>query len=149
VVTYGSDGISAVDRADDVPEPVPELPARLRKIVERRLTTGDARDLRLDLSACTALERNVLATLADVPYGEVITYAELANAAGYPGAHRAVGSALSRNPIPLLIACHRVVRSDGAIGEFGWGVDTKRALLRFEGVELRGDRWRFASAARR
>jgi len=145
VVGYHAAGIVSVDRFGEVPGTVDELPAELAAVFDRRLATGDDRDLQLDLSACTELERDVLTAVAAVPFGEVITYAELAAAAGRARAVRACASAVGRNPIPLLIPCHRVVRSDGTIGEFGWPVEIKRALLVAEGVELRGDRWRLGS----
>ncbi len=70
-----------------------------------------------------------------MPYGQVITYGDLARQIGNPGAARAVGGALNRNPLPLVVPCHRVV-SKGGIGGFALGGDIKRTLLQLEGVRL-------------
>ncbi len=67
-----------------------------------------------------------------IPFGEVRTYAELADAAGSPRAVRAAGNAMARNPIPIIVPCHRVLRSGGALGGYGGGVETKRWLLGLE-----------------
>jgi AraC family transcriptional regulator of adaptative response/methylated-DNA-[protein]-cysteine methyltransferase len=80
----------------------------------------------------TPLQRRVWAALCAIPAGETRTYAELAAAAGAPHAVRAVASACARNRIALVIPCHRVVRSGGATGEYRWGADRKRELLRRE-----------------
>jgi methylated-DNA-[protein]-cysteine S-methyltransferase len=73
----------------------------------------------------------------DVPFGETVSYGELAEMAGRPGAARAVGNAMSRNPLPIVVPCHRVVAAGGRIGGYGpSGIPTKRFLLALEGVEL-------------
>lgn len=98
---------------------------------------GDRRgfDLPLDWRLATPFRRAVLETLVDaVPYGETTSYGELAAAAGRPGAARAVGGAVGANPLPVVVPCHRVVRSDGSLGGYGGGPDRKRLLLRLEGV---------------
>jgi len=82
----------------------------------------------------------VLELVSLIPRGRVTTYAELARAAGRPGAWRAVGNLLSRNPRPIEIPCHRVVRSDGRVGGYSLGEGRKVELLREEGVEVRGGR---------
>ena len=105
---------------------------------------GDARPLRdalVDLTSVRSpFRRRVLETLRrDVPWGETVTYGELAEMAGTPGAARAVGTAMARNPVPLAVPCHRVVASGGRIGGYGGGmhgIATKRALLALEGVHL-------------
>ena len=102
---------------------------------------GPLRDTPLDLSAIgSPFRRHVLETLrSDVPWGETVTYGELAEMAGTPGAARAVGTAMARNPVPLAVPCHRVVASGGRIGGYGGGmhgIATKRALLALEGVHL-------------
>ena len=87
----------------------------------------------------TPFRRLVFEALLDnVPKGSLITYSELASAAGSPGSSRAVGSALSSNPWPLVVPCHRVVRSNGHIGPYsaGSGIFTKRSLLVSEGLEI-------------
>ncbi len=89
----------------------------------------------LDWSLCTGFNRRVLQELADgVPYGTVVGYQTLADRVGEPGAARAVGVAMGANPLPVVVPCHRVVESDGGIGGFGGGLETKRALLALEGV---------------
>jgi len=93
---------------------------------------------RSGLSGVGEFRERVLRTLArDVPWGETVTYGELADMAGAPRAARAVGTAMARNPVPILIPCHRVVAARG-IGGYGLaGVPMKRALLALEGVHVR------------
>lgn len=90
----------------------------------------------VDLTRAGPFEREVLAVLRRIPAGEVRTYGEVARAVGQPGAARAVGTACARNPVPLLIPCHRVVRSDGGLGGYSLtgGVGLKRRLLDAEGA---------------
>jgi methylated-DNA-[protein]-cysteine S-methyltransferase len=90
----------------------------------------------VDLSRVGPFEREVLQALLRIPPGHVKTYGEIARAVGDPGAARAVGTACARNPLPLLIPCHRVVRSDGGLGGYSMrgGVDLKRRLLESEGA---------------
>ena len=98
--------------------------------VARALGTGDATALRFDLSSLTSFQRRVLEETVRIPAGQVMSYGELAVRVGHPGAARAVGSAMRANPIPVLIPCHRVVRSDGSIGNYsGGGPGRKRFLL--------------------
>ena len=89
----------------------------------------------LDLGLAAPFARKVLVKLCDVPYGQLTTYGELAVRAGSPRAARAVGGAVGRNPIPIVIPCHRVVAGNG-LGGFGGGLPMKRALLAIEGVDL-------------
>ncbi|MFW6137858.1 MAG: methylated-DNA--[protein]-cysteine S-methyltransferase [Spirochaetota bacterium] len=88
----------------------------------------------------TAFQKEVLRKTADIPYGRVSTYRQIAHSMGNPGALRAVGGALARNPLPLIIPCHRVIRSNGSPGGFGGGmgkgVDIKLKLLSLEGIKL-------------
>jgi O-6-methylguanine DNA methyltransferase len=92
---------------------------------------------RFDLRSVTDFERSVLMKAREIPRGEVRTYAWIAAQIGHPAAVRAVGSALRKNPVPLLIPCHRVVRSDGHIGQYALGgSNNKRAILAYEGVAL-------------
>ena len=81
----------------------------------------------------TAFQRKVLAALQAIPYGETRSYKEVAAAIGKPRAVRAVGAANGRNPIPIIIPCHRVIGSDGSLTGFGGGLAAKRALLALEG----------------
>lgn len=92
---------------------------------------------RFDLRSVTEFERAVLLKAREIPAGQVRTYGWIAAAIGAPGAARAVGSALRKNPVPVLIPCHRVVRSDGKIGEYALGgPEAKRAILRAEGLAV-------------
>jgi methylated-DNA-[protein]-cysteine S-methyltransferase len=85
----------------------------------------------------TPFRQRVLAAAAAIPYGEVRSYRWLAiEATGRPGASRAVGGAMAANPLPLIIPCHRVIRSDGDLGGFAGGLELKARLLALEGVEL-------------
>ena len=85
----------------------------------------------------TAFEADCVRALAAVPYGEVLSYGELARMAGRPGAHRAAGGVCARGTLSILVPYHRVIRSDGTIGPYGPdGVDEKRRLLALEGVAL-------------
>lgn len=122
--------------------------SRLMKRVTQGTATAREITAACDLSSSTEFERKVFAALAKVRRGRVISYGELAAAAGSPRAARAVGSALGKNPIPILLPCHRVVATKG-IGGYGgsasrgWrpaGQDPiafKRALLAREGVQVR------------
>src|SRR5213592_202165 len=91
-------------------------------------------DVELDLDGYTAFQRAVVETLQRVPWGEVVTYGELAALAGHPNAQRAAGSVCAHNRFPLVVPCHRVVAAAG-IGRYGSsGVEYKRRLLELEGV---------------
>jgi methylated-DNA-[protein]-cysteine S-methyltransferase len=93
-------------------------------------------DVALDLDWCTLFQRRVAEALRAVPYGETVTYGELAALAGHPNAQRAAGSFCARNRMPLLLPCHRVVAA-GGLGSYGsLGLDYKRRLLELEGVAL-------------
>ncbi|WP_338695423.1 methylated-DNA--[protein]-cysteine S-methyltransferase [Streptomyces sp. Q6] len=92
-------------------------------------------DLPLDWSLIAGFHREVLRELAaGVSYGAVVGYGDLARRVGQPGAAQAVGTAMGANPLPVVVPCHRVVESDGGIGGFGGGLETKRKLLALEGV---------------
>ena len=110
-------------------------PASLRALV-RNLKGKGRRELRFDLRGLSEFERAVLMKALEIPPGEVRPYSWIAREIGRPGAVRATGSALAKNPVPLLIPCHRVVRSDGHIGNYSLGgARNKRTLLEFEGAE--------------
>jgi methylated-DNA-[protein]-cysteine S-methyltransferase len=91
-------------------------------------------DPAVSLDSLTPFDRKVLQTCRTIPAGETTTYGDLAVRVGHPGAARAVGSALAHNPIPLIIPCHRVLRTDGTLGGFSapGGISTKHRLLRHE-----------------
>lgn len=89
-------------------------------------------DLPLDLRLSHGFRRKVLARLARVDYGTTASYTAVARASGSPRAVRAVGSACASNPLPVVVPCHRVVRSDGTLGGYAGGLNVKRALLKLE-----------------
>ncbi|MBI2704100.1 MAG: methylated-DNA--[protein]-cysteine S-methyltransferase [Actinobacteria bacterium] len=97
-------------------------------------------DLPIDWSLTTGFRRGVLQELATVPFGTIVTYKDLAERVHSPKAARAVGSAMAANPLPLVVPCHRVLQSGGALGNYGGGdgPPTKAWLLRHEGVDLSG-----------
>ncbi|MGI9232262.1 MAG: methylated-DNA--[protein]-cysteine S-methyltransferase [Woeseiaceae bacterium] len=88
-------------------------------------------DLPLQLNG-TEFQVSVLQALQNIPYGETVSYGEIAKRIGRPKAMRAVGAANGRNPIPIVVPCHRVIGSSGDMTGFGGGIDTKEALLRLE-----------------
>lgn len=146
-IAYNQLGISAVMRADDVAaceeafrvrfgraiHRAVEPPAALLAAIKARLQ-GASANLRFDLRGLSEFERAVLLKALEIPAGEVRPYSWIAREIGRPKAVRAVGSALGDNPVPLLIPCHRVVRSDGRIGDYIFGSETKRAVLEAEGA---------------
>lgn len=87
----------------------------------------------LDWRLIHGFQEKVLRATHAVPYGHTLTYGEVAAEAGNPRAHRAAGTALGRNPIPLIVPCHRITRSGGIPGNYGGGPEMKRALLKLEG----------------
>lgn len=89
-------------------------------------------DLALDLQLARGFRRDVLDRLREIDYGATASYAQVAAAAGSPRAVRAVGSACATNPLPVVVPCHRVLRSDGALGGYAGGLDAKRSLLELE-----------------
>jgi O-6-methylguanine DNA methyltransferase len=152
-VAYGARGISLVERAHDPGEfeaqfqatfgrtvhPVERAPDLVQKVIDARVWGRADRPVKvaLDLTQLPEFERSVLMKTLEIPRGEVRPYAWVAAEIGKPLAVRAVGNALARNPIPFVIPCHRVVRSDGRIGNYGAGGPTaKRAVLASEGVDL-------------
>jgi methylated-DNA-[protein]-cysteine S-methyltransferase len=93
-------------------------------------------DLPLDFSGLSPFTKSVLTATADVPFGQVRSYQDIARSVGNPGATRAVGNALHRNPIPLVVPCHRIVRSDSTLGGYAGGPEVKQQLLKLEGASL-------------
>ncbi len=111
-------------------------PSEARRQLEAYLAgERDAFDLPVRLLG-TAFQVRVWTALLDIPVGETRSYGELAAALGRPGAARAVGSANGRNPIPIVVPCHRVVGADGSLTGFGGGLALKQWLLEHEGAEL-------------
>jgi methylated-DNA-[protein]-cysteine S-methyltransferase len=89
-------------------------------------------DLPLDWRLSDGFRRRVLHHLGDIAYGSTASYAAVAAAVGHPRAARAVGTACATNPLPVVVPCHRVVRSDGSLGGYGGGIPAKQALLQLE-----------------
>lgn len=122
--------------ADRVSPRVLRAPARLddtaRELDEYFRGGRQTFELALDLRLARGFRRTVLDRLRTVRYGATTTYAELAAAAGSPRAVRAAGSACATNPLPLVVPCHRVVRSDGSVGQYAGGAAAKRTLLALE-----------------
>lgn len=114
---------------------VQTLPAALARRLQRPGRDLGRRSLRVDLRGLSEFEAAVLRKAQEIPRGEVRTYAWVAREIGHPAAVRAVGTALGKNPVPLLIPCHRVVRTDGRIGDYVFGTPAKRRLLDGEGID--------------
>ena len=105
----------------------------------RSFLAGEVVDFGLDVIAlerCSEFQKRVLLAVHEIPRGWVSTYGRIARSSEVPGGARAVGGALSRNPFPIVIPCHRVIRSDGELGGFGGGLRMKRTLLELEGIEF-------------
>ncbi len=122
--------------SDRISPRVLEAPARLdlaaRELDEYFAHRRRTFDLPLDLQLASGYRREVLEQLRHVAYGTTTSYAGLAAATRSPRAVRAVGTACATNPLPLVVPCHRVVKSDGSIGNYGGGVEAKRVLLALE-----------------
>jgi O-6-methylguanine DNA methyltransferase len=110
-------------------------PDRLAKHLHRTVETGRLGSLPVDLSSIGEFQRKVLEKCSEIPPGEIRPYGWIAREIGSPSAVRAVGTALGRNPVPVLIPCHRVVRTDGRIGNYAYGTPMKRSLLEHEGLD--------------
>ena len=124
--------------AERVSPRVIESPARLdglrRELDEYFEGRRREFEVPLDRALLGPFARKVLGRTAKIPYGQVSTYSEVAAAAGSPRASRAAGNALARNPIPIVIPCHRVLRSGGGMGGYAGGLDRKARLLALEGA---------------
>jgi len=94
----------------------------------------DFTDSRLNLDNYTNFQKKVLQTVKKIPYGEIRSYKEAAEAADYPRAYRAVGNTMKNNPLPLIVPCHRVIKSDGSLGGFSaeGGINLKQKMLALE-----------------
>ena len=141
LVSWGDAGLTGIAPPDllvprlggRTPTPVATLPADLRAALDRRLR-GERAEVDVDLGSLTPFARDVLVKAGDIPFGEVRSYGWIAQEIGRPAAVRAVGSALGRNPVPVVVPCHRVVRTDGAVGHYAFGQAMKLQLLEMEGV---------------
>lgn len=150
-VGFNVRGVSFVDlTADFDPEDRRAVeatpPAGWVAKIEQAIERGRPGDLPVDLARVTPFQRTVLEVAATIPYGQVRPYGWLADRIGNRGAVRAVGTTMAKNPVPLIIPCHRVVRSDGKIGAYSLGgAHNKSDLLGHEGVDLE---WLASLAAR-
>lgn len=137
-VAFAIEGHDAVLQrlADRLSPRVLEAPARLddvaRELDEYFAGRRRSFDLPLDLTLSSGFRRDVLQHLPDIAFGRTQTYTEVAAAVGNPRAVRAVGSACATNPLPVVVPCHRVLRSDGSLGGYLGGLDAKRTLLALE-----------------
>jgi methylated-DNA-[protein]-cysteine S-methyltransferase len=113
--------------------PIDPVRRQLEEYFDKRRTEFD---LPIDLRLSAEFSVRVLKELALVPYGEVTTYGALAARADRPRAARAVGTVMNRNPIPIVLPCHRVVGANGSLTGYGGGLDRKELLLRLEGAML-------------
>lgn len=120
-------------RALEATEPLEDTAAQLDEYFRGTRRTFE---LRLDLANISGFHRQILDRLADVPYGTLTTYATLAQEAGRPRAARAVGGAMNRNPLPIVLPCHRVVGSNGKLTGYAGGLSRKKNLLTLEGISL-------------
>lgn len=118
--------LEGAGRFDDVRRELDEYFARRRRSF----------DVALDWALVGPFGRRVLRATAAIPFGETRTYAQVAAAAGSPHGSRAAGNALGANPIPIIVPCHRVLRSGGGLGGYTGGLHRKELLLRIEGVQL-------------
>ena len=149
-VAWNGRGVSAVDAAGNPRlfeerfgravgrpiRPAAAIPPRLERALARRLAGDRRATLDLDLRGRTDFERAVWSKALEIPRGEVRPYGWIAAEIGRPRAVRAVGTALANNPVPLVVPCHRVVRSDGFIGQYSLGGPAnKRAILATEGLD--------------
>ncbi len=149
-VAWAAGGITAVERAGDPDgfeteyelrhgrpvRRVDKMPSRMLTAVRERFAGGHPDGPSIDLGTLTEFEQAVLRKTSEIPYGEVRPYSWVAREIGRPRAVRAVGSALAGNPVAFVIPCHRVVRADGRIGEYGaGGPEAKREVLTHEGID--------------
>jgi O-6-methylguanine DNA methyltransferase len=145
IVTFNPDGVSSVDIADGFEDryrdrfgrPLirAEAPSAWGRHISEAIERGTPGKLPVDLRSVTDFQKRVLHTTATIPKGEVRPYGWVAREIENPRAVRAVGTALAHNPVPLIIPCHRVVRSDGQIGNYSLGgPHIKVDLLQHEGA---------------
>ncbi len=138
-IQWSDRGITRVElppaAAGEEDTPPPEIRRAAQSIQEHLAGRTVRFDLPVDLGSVSSFEKRVFEALRKTSPGETLSYADLAVRAGRPGAARAVGNALKKNPVPVLVPCHRVLAAGGKIGGFSapGGTDTKRRLLSLEG----------------
>lgn len=139
IYTFGNTAGAMDDVARRVSPRMIEAPKRLdgvaRQLDEFFAGRRTKFNLSLDWSLTVGFTRKVLKVTERIPFGKTMTYAQVAEKAGSPRGMRAAGNALGSNPIPIIVPCHRVLRSDGTVGGYGGGPDKKILLLELEGHE--------------
>ena len=149
-VSFNERGVSSIVLGEDVSEfedrfepqfgrpvfPVTAPPSRLARALDKSLRTNRLGTLQIDWDGMSEFQQAVLRKTAEILPGEVRPYSWVAKEIGNPKAVRAVGTALARNPIPIVVPCHRVVRNDGHLGNYYYGTEVKRAVLASEGANI-------------
>ena len=120
---------------------LPELSARRlqrerRELQEYLAGRRERFEVSIDLRHVTPFQRKVLAATSRIPFGCCTSYSDIARRIGQPQARRAVGGALNKNPVAIVVPCHRVIAADGSIGGYGGGLNVKRTLFEIEGINL-------------
>ena len=136
--------ISSAAFSEVVPSSEPTLPptlpvlARTIKLLDIYFAGGpiDFAEISVQLAYGTEFQQRVWKTIREIPYGEVRSYQWIADRIGRPKSARSIGNAVGANPVSILIPCHRVIRSNGALGGYGGGLDRKRQLLVLEGQDI-------------
>jgi AraC family transcriptional regulator of adaptative response/methylated-DNA-[protein]-cysteine methyltransferase len=134
-VLFSAQGIHALRFSNSpkagaaLPKPAASLPAQWTQVIQAAACGGKVNGKIPLAPKGTAFQQKVWTEIARIPRGQTVHYGEIAHAMGSPKAVRAVGVACGRNPIALLIPCHRVVRKDGSLGGYAWGVERKQRLL--------------------
>jgi methylated-DNA-[protein]-cysteine S-methyltransferase len=131
----GVQALTFIPRLTDVTESASNHVMRILLDELERYFAGELRvfTVPLDPTGGTAFQRSVWSALQEIPYGTTKSYQDIAGQIGKPTATRAVGSANGRNPIPIIIPCHRVIKADGTLGGYSSGIEIKKALLGLEG----------------
>lgn len=137
---YGADDRALQELADKISPRVMHVPAALdevrRELDEYFEARRTAFGLRIDWVLMGPFQQKVLKATHRIPFGQVATYRDVATKAGAPKGSRAAGNALGANPIPIVVPCHRVIRTGGSLGGYTGGLHRKEFLLELEGVEL-------------
>jgi methylated-DNA-[protein]-cysteine S-methyltransferase len=141
VQLHADDDSFLEELADNVSPRIMSLPKRVDPVRKQLDQYFEGKrtlfSLQIDWQLSHGFRRMVLETLfSQVGFGEVVSYGELALRVGHPRASRAVGTAMATNPVPIVVPCHRVLRSGGNLGNYGGGVEMKRSLLTHEGALL-------------
>lgn len=144
-IIFSDNALAGIIFSNEVDESPSSIPLSVKSIKKDRIPEnfrqqltdyfgGKLREFEQEviLLSGTEFEKSVWLTLREIPYGETRTYKWVAERIGKPRAVRAVGRALSKNPIPIVLPCHRVIESDGSIGGYSSGVEKKRRLLNLE-----------------